>query len=241
MQDSFGDCTSAACADDRGNLRLGLMFEPVQTQRGVTKGTLHVEIKNATSLPNMDEQGYTDGFVKMSLLPNTNYNRKKTSVINDNLNPVWNEKFRFTNVKQNELLTQRVLELTVWDRDMLSSNDFIGGLRLGPALNTGGQHQWVDSNAEEARHWEEMLAHSGEWVECCHPLRASMEYRTGVNTPIINIPIADTSLTGEPTDATHGNPAVEQAAINEKWKDDILEDGGIPFRQRVINDAVHYT
>lgn len=241
MQDSFGDCTSASRADDRGKLSLGLMFEPGKAQRGITKGTLHVEIKNATSLPNMDVQGYTDGFVKMSLLPSTS--RKKTHVINDDLNPVWNERFEFTNVKQNDLLTQRVLELTVWDHDKLSSNDFIGGLRLGPALNKPDsqqqqqkqqQPQCVDSNAEEARHWEEMLAHPGEWVERCHSLRASMSHRTGVNgrSPLIDrAPFADTTPF-----AGDGNPVIEETPISEKWKDDFLGVGdGIPFRHRVIS------
>lgn len=160
---------------NRGQLTLGLMFKPVE---GKTKGILHIHVKSAKALPNMDDHGYTDGFVKMTLLPDKK-KRKKTKVINDDLNPVWNEKFTFTNVSLDELSLQRVLEVTVWDHDMLSSNDFVGGIRLGPSSigEADKGQEWMDANNDEARHWKEMLAHPGEWVEQSHSLRVSMEPR----------------------------------------------------------------
>ena len=165
------------------------MLDPSQKKKG--KATLHVHIKEAQSLPNMDTIGYTDGFVKMCLLPNR-MGRKKSNVISDNLNPRWDEKFTFSNLNLAELSIQRVLELTVWDHDMLSSNDFIGGLRLGPAPGKGeGHKEWMDSNSKEARHWEEMLATPRKWVEFVHPLRASMNPRKVTSNPALELSIKE--------------------------------------------------
>ncbi len=159
---------------DRGKLKLGLMFEPLG---GKDKGTLHIIVEKAMSLPNMDVIGLSDGFVKLYLLPDKIFRkRKKTAVINDSLNPVWNEEFVYENVTLDELSNERVLEVTVWDHDLLSSNDFIGSLRLGPSPHGAGKYEeWMDSSSEESRHWEEMLTHKGKWVECWHSLRASMD------------------------------------------------------------------
>lgn len=170
------------------------MFNPNPTNKGRNKGILHVNIQNAESLPNMDTSGFTDGFVKMSLLPNK-AGSKKSRVIKDDLDPVWNEKFTFTNVTLSELSTQRVLELTVWDHDMMSSNDFIGGLRLGPTPSkVEGRQEWMDSSSTEADHWEAMLAHPGEWVESSHSLRPSM-YPRKLDNPDFMIQEAENFLT----------------------------------------------
>ena len=165
-----------------GELRLALMFSPSPSEgkRGDTRGTLHVAVKNARNLPNMDTKGFTDGFVKLYLLPDkSSKGKKKTSVIKDNLNPEWEEKFAYEKVSFEDLQTSRVLEVTVWDYDKGSSNDFVGGLRLGPSPDHATRHkEWIDSNRDEADHWEEMLTRRGEWVERWHSLRASMDPRT---------------------------------------------------------------
>lgn len=161
------------------------MFDPNPTKKGKNRGTLHVHIISAQSLPNMDTQGYTDGFVTMQLLPNNT--KKKSRVVNDDLNPTWNEKFTFRKVSFEELSSQRALQLKVWDHDMGFSNDFIGGLRLGPnaASTTEHREEWMDSNSKEAQQWEDMLAHPGEWVECGHSLRASMDHRKFANPELV--------------------------------------------------------
>ena len=165
----------------RGRLRVGLMFSPGETQRGRhgsrTKGFLHILIKQAEELPIMDPHGLTDGTVKCYLLPNrSSHSNKETAVIKNSLNPIWEEQFTY-DVTLEELSSERVLEVTVWDYDSRGSNDFIGALCLGPApLTHMAKHkEWMDSIEDEVTHWEAMLAHPGKWVEQWHTLRSSMD------------------------------------------------------------------
>lgn len=75
-------------------------------------------------------------FVERSyLLPDKNRNAKqKTIVAKRTLSPVWNHTFTYEDVSLDEL-SERALELTIWDHDRLASNEFLGGIRL--SLGTG--------------------------------------------------------------------------------------------------------
>lgn len=159
---------------------MGLKFDPAGTSRhGQLTGTLRIAVRSAKSLPNMDEKGLTDGYVKLYLLPDkTGKGKRKTAVVKNNLNPTWGEEFAYDKLSDDDLSSARVLEVTLWDYDRGSTNDFVGGLRLGPAPQHLKVHkEWMDSDKEEVGHWEEMLARSGEWVERWHFLRASMDPR----------------------------------------------------------------
>lgn len=69
------------------------------------------------------------------LLPDKNRNSKqKTPVAKRSVNPVWNYTFAYDDVSLNEL-SERALELTIWDHDRLASNEFLGGVRF--SLGTG--------------------------------------------------------------------------------------------------------
>ena len=69
------------------------------------------------------------------LLPEKNKSvKQKTPVVKRNCNPEWNHIFLFDNISMEEL-ANRSLELTVWDYDRITSNDFLGGVRLN--LGTG--------------------------------------------------------------------------------------------------------
>lgn len=71
------------------------------------------------------------------LLPHKNKaSKRKTPVVKKTLNPHYNHTFVYNGVKAEEL-PHICLELTVWDREPLSSNDFLGGVRLG--VGTGEQ------------------------------------------------------------------------------------------------------
>ena len=164
-----------------GKLRLGLKFSPYREFKDASKrkmlGSLHISIKQAQDLPPMDTHGLTDATVKCYLLPNrSSSGKRKTKVIKNNLNPVWEEHFVYKNVTLGELSRERVLEVTVWDYDRRGSNDFIGGLHLGPGLSHAAKHSdLMDSIGEELSHWEAMLTHRGEWVEKWQTLRPTMD------------------------------------------------------------------
>lgn len=75
-------------------------------------GILHVKVVRAHKLLKMDIFGTSDPYVKLSLtgekLP-----AKKTSIKMNNLNPEWNEKFKFIVTDPNT----QVLHLEVYDWD----------------------------------------------------------------------------------------------------------------------------
>ena len=163
----------------RGKLRLSLKVDPSIDHRGhIRKGvaSLLIRIHQAQELPKMNPLGLADATVKCYLLPNrSSGGKRKTKVIKNNLNPVWDEEFKYDFLTVNELSTERVLEVTVWDFDRRGSNDFIGGLRLGPAPGRATKpKEWMDSIGEEVTHWETALSRPGEWVEFSHTLRPTM-------------------------------------------------------------------
>lgn len=55
--------------------------------------------------------------------------KQKTPIVKQNCNPMWNHTFIFEEVTISDL-KERSLELTLWDFDKISSNDFLGGVRL---------------------------------------------------------------------------------------------------------------
>lgn len=64
------------------------------------------------------------------LLPDNNKSTKhKTAVVKKNLNPKWNHTFTYCGLQPSDL-NNVCLELTVWDKESLSSNVFLGGVRL---------------------------------------------------------------------------------------------------------------
>lgn len=60
--------------------------------------------------------------------------KQKTGVARRTLNPRWEHTFTYRGLTMQELGT-RALELSLWDRDRLASNDFMGAVRL--SLGTG--------------------------------------------------------------------------------------------------------
>ena len=164
---------------DKGNLKVAIKFCPYENKsQGLGKGSLFVSVKEASGLPIMDPNGLTDASVKMYLLPSRSaIAKKKTRIINNDLNPAWNEEFEFRRVSLEDVCSRRVLELTVWDYDRRGCKNFIGCLRLGPnpASCSSPRKGWMDSAGEEVAQWEAMLNNLGEWVEQEHHLRPSIE------------------------------------------------------------------
>lgn len=160
----------------RGELKVGLKYLPSESSKAV--GTLVVDIKQAKELPAVG--GGTNSVVKLHLLPNRKSSgKRKTGVIKDNLNPVWEEKFTFENVRLEELAQERVLEVSVWNHNK-DGNVFIGGLRIGPIPRPAAaakREDWMDCIGEEVTHWEAMLASPGVWMEHWHTLRTTLNPR----------------------------------------------------------------
>lgn len=55
--------------------------------------------------------------------------KRKTVVVKKNLNPQYNSTFVYKDLTLEEL-GGTCLELTVWDREAMLSNEFLGGVRL---------------------------------------------------------------------------------------------------------------
>lgn len=191
----------------RGDLKIRLMFKPHSTT-SIDRGTLNVHIKEARDLPAMNANGLADAIVKCFLLPDrSSSSKKKTGVIKNNLNPVWEEKFEYRQeVTLRELLEERVLEVTVWEHSK-HGNDFIGGLHLGGAPGRTTHHRnWMDSIGTEVTHWESMLSHPGEWVEEWHTLRPSMvprEVDLSVSPPPFTMPVVSGETHGDIPNRAH--------------------------------------
>jgi hypothetical protein len=160
----------------RGELKVGLKYLPSGGPKPL--GTLVIDIKQAKELPALQGSEATSSVVKLYLLPNRKSSgKRKTGVIKNSTNPVWEEKFTFEDVNMNELSFERVLEISIWSYDN-SSHTFIGGLRLGPAPGSAAKYKdWMDSIGDEVTHWEDMLDSPGEWVEQWHTLRTTLNPR----------------------------------------------------------------
>ncbi|OWK56191.1 Synaptotagmin-like protein 4 [Lonchura striata] len=139
-------------------------------------GELQVWIKEAKNLTAAKSGGTSDSFVKGYLLPHKNKaSKRKTPVVKKTLNPHYNHTFVYNGVSPEEL--QHIcLELTVWDREPLSSNDFLGGVRLGvgTGVSNGQAVDWMDSTGEELNLWQKMCQYPGSWAEGTLQLRSSM-------------------------------------------------------------------
>ncbi|CAG5124985.1 unnamed protein product [Candidula unifasciata] len=142
-------------------------------------GELHVLVREAENLTAMRGSAGSNPFCKGYLLPDTSRSSKqKTPVIRKTTNPEWQHMLVFGGVDQAEL-HERGLELTVWDHDKLSSNDFLGGVRLnlGHGLHQGKPVDWMDARGEEIEAWQSMIDQPNEWIDVQLPLRASMGKR----------------------------------------------------------------
>ncbi|XP_045494510.1 uncharacterized protein LOC123693450 isoform X1 [Colias croceus] len=160
----------------RGDLIVGLKFEPEPGAGARGKGTLHVLVKEAKNLVATRPSGLADVFCKSYLLPERGrLAKQKTGVARRTLSPRWEHTFTYRGVTLNELAT-RALELSLWDRDRLASNDFMGAVRLSLGTGTymGASVNWMDSAGKEVSLWQTMMQRPNFWVEGSLPLRPQL-------------------------------------------------------------------
>ncbi|XP_028848192.1 synaptotagmin-like protein 5 isoform X2 [Denticeps clupeoides] len=168
---------------------LMLPLDQVQVKKGFLKGKkknitlprggrvelLVKEAKNLTAV----KSGTSDPFVKGYLLPDDKKSTKhKTEVVKGTVNPRWNHTFTYCGLQASDL-NNVCLELTIWDREPLASNVFLGGVRLGAGtgLSYGKEVDWMDSFGDEQRAWQRMIDAPEVPLECTLMLRSSMAKR----------------------------------------------------------------
>ncbi|KAH6927590.1 hypothetical protein HPB50_006063 [Hyalomma asiaticum] len=166
----------------KGDILLALKYMPPDVtsrsiKQGPVRGSLHVLVKEARNLTATRSNGTSDPFCKSYLLPDrTKGSKQKTPVVKKCCNPKWNHTFVYPDVSLDEL-KDRCLELTIWDYDKITSNDFLGGVRLG--LGTGKLYgrdvDWMDSHGEEVTLWRSMLERPNLWIDGSLLLRPSMQ------------------------------------------------------------------
>jgi len=145
--------------------------DKVKQKKGRQKGELHVHLLEARNLPGMDADGMSDPYCKCYLLPERKGKSKhKTPIIKRTLNPTFNHKFSYEEVSLDDL-KERVLEITIYDFDRASADEFLGGVRLG--LGTSS-NEWDDATEDECQIWQTMLSRSNVWIQVVVPLRSSM-------------------------------------------------------------------
>ncbi|XP_069375666.1 protein piccolo isoform X9 [Paralichthys olivaceus] len=98
-------------------------------------GNLIVHVLQARNLIPRDNNGYSDPFVKVYLLPGRGQvmvvqnasaeNKRRSKHAGKSLNPEWNQTVIYKNIHL-EQLRKKTLEVSVWDYDKCSSNDFLG-------------------------------------------------------------------------------------------------------------------
>ncbi|XP_075552249.1 uncharacterized protein LOC142585399 isoform X2 [Dermacentor variabilis] len=166
----------------KGDILLALKYMPPDVtnrsiKQGPVRGSLHVLVKEARNLTATRSNGTSDPFCKSYLLPDrTKGSKQKTPVVKKCCNPKWNHTFVYPDVSLDEL-KDRCLELTIWDYDKITSNDFLGGVRLG--LGTGKLYgrdvDWMDSHGEEVILWRSMLERPNLWIDGSLLLRPTMQ------------------------------------------------------------------
>uniref|UniRef100_A0A8C6X2J3 Synaptotagmin-like protein 5 n=1 Tax=Naja naja TaxID=35670 RepID=A0A8C6X2J3_NAJNA len=159
----------------QGKKRILSKKEKKSTSQVPSGGILEIVIKEAKNLMAVKSGGTSDTFVKGYLLPDNKSSKHKTHVIKKSVNPHWNHIFSFSGLNPRDIHNVCV-ELTVWDKEPLTSNIFLGGVRLniGSGISNGKEVDWMDSQGEERLLWQRMIDCPGDSVEGVLMLRSSM-------------------------------------------------------------------
>ncbi|XP_075044004.1 synaptotagmin-8 [Mixophyes fleayi] len=139
-----------------GDICFSLKYTPVSSK-------LIVVILEGKKLKKMDNDGFSDPYVKVQLALNKKkWKRKKTGVKKNTLNPYFNEQFTFDVTL--EQIQNVDLIISVWDHDKVNKNEQIGKVLLG-----------CRASGNALRHWSDMLAHPRRPVAQWHSLQPAEE------------------------------------------------------------------
>ncbi|XP_056113497.1 protein piccolo isoform X5 [Rhinichthys klamathensis goyatoka] len=135
-------------------------------------GNLIVHVLQARNLAPRDNNGYSDPFVKVYLLPGRGQvmvvqnasaeNKRRSKHVQKTLNPEWNQTVIYKNILL-EQLRKKTLEVSVWDYDKSSANDFLGEVLID--LSTTAQldnvPRWLPLK-EQSEGEHHRRSHSGQ-------------------------------------------------------------------------------
>ncbi|XP_078275521.1 protein piccolo-like isoform X3 [Rhinoraja longicauda] len=137
----------------------------IQLQMNYDKqvGNLVVHVLQARDLAPRGNNGYSDPFVKVYLLPGRGVeNKRRTKPVQKSLNPEWNQTVIYKNISMDQL-KKKTLEVTVWDYDRISSNDFLGEvlIDLSNAPHFDNTLRWYQLK-EQTESIDHVKSHSGQ-------------------------------------------------------------------------------
>lgn len=139
---------------DLGEIMFSLCYLP-------TAGRLTLTVIKCRNLKAMDITGYSDPYVKVSLIcDGKRLKKKKTSIKKNTLNPTYNEAIIFDIPPDS--MDHVSLHISVMDYDLVGHNEIIGVMRLGCHAEGLGRD-----------HWNEMLAYPRKPIAHWHPLLES--------------------------------------------------------------------
>ncbi|XP_029471772.1 protein piccolo [Rhinatrema bivittatum] len=126
-------------------------------------GNLIIHILQARNLVPRDNNGYSDPFVKVYLLPGRGAEyKRRTKYVQKSLNPEWNQTVIYKNISM-EQLKKKTLEVAVWDYDRFSSNDFLGEvlIDLSNTSHLDNAPRWYPLK-EQSDNVDHAKSHSGQ-------------------------------------------------------------------------------
>ncbi|KAJ8007211.1 hypothetical protein DPEC_G00115180, partial [Dallia pectoralis] len=145
-------------------------------------GNLIVHVLQARNLSPRDNNGYSDPFVKVYLLPGRGAeNKRRSKHAGKSVNPEWNQTVIYKNIHL-EQLRKKTLEVSVWDYDKCSSNDFLGEVLIDLS-NTGNMDnvpRWLPLK-EQSEGDHHRRSHSGQGRQ--HSPKQSSQHASPKNPP----------------------------------------------------------
>jgi Ca2+-dependent lipid-binding protein len=118
------------CGSGEGEIRLNIAYWPFEMVRDcgnpadAEEGAVLVHLKSASALLAADSGGVSDPYVKLSVGDMKN-NMKKSRIKQRTVNPVWDEKYEWTNARISD-----TLKLEFYDADPYDPDDFLGDLEI---------------------------------------------------------------------------------------------------------------
>uniref|UniRef100_A0A8C2WPK1 Synaptotagmin 3 n=1 Tax=Cyclopterus lumpus TaxID=8103 RepID=A0A8C2WPK1_CYCLU len=137
---------------DLGELNFSLCYLP-------TAGRLTATVIKATNLKAMDLTGFSDPYVKASLIcDGRRLKKRKTSIKKNTLNPTYNEALVFD--IPNENIESVSIIIAVMDYDCIGHNEVIGMCRVGSEADGPGREHWTAMLANPRKpieHWHQLV------------------------------------------------------------------------------------